>query len=126
MKYVLLAAGGAAGTLLRYYLVNSIQSGSTNLFPWGTLSVNLAGSLIIGFVAGMFLSEEVTEEVRLFIFAGLLGGFTTFSSLAIETFYLIRSGHYLIATLYIFSTNIFGLLFAISGYFISRKIFISS
>lgn len=122
MKYILLASGGAAGTLLRYYLINAFQTNGSALFPWGTFSVNLIGSLIIGLVAGMFVSQTIPEEWRLFVFAGLLGGFTTFSSLAIETFYLIRSGHFLIATIYMFSTNIAGLLLAIGGFYASRKI----
>lgn len=121
MKYVLLASGGAAGTLLRYFLINSIQTNSSQ-FPWGTFSVNLTGSLIIGIVAGLLTGQNVSDEWKLFVFAGLLGGFTTFSSLAIETLFLLKSGQYLIAAVYMVSTNIAGLLLAIAGFMASRKI----
>jgi len=121
MKYVLLASGGAAGTLLRYFLINSIQTNSSQ-FPWGTFSVNLIGSLIIGFFAGLWVGQSISEEWRIFVFVGLLGGFTTFSSLALETFFLLRSGQYLIATVYMVSTNIAGLLLATAGFMVSRKI----
>ncbi len=123
MKYVLLALGGAAGTLLRYYLINSIQSNSSQ-FPWGTFSVNLIGSLVIGLIAGLWIGQTISDEWRLFVFAGLLGGFTTFSSLAIETIYLMRSGQLLLAVVYMVTTNLAGLLLALGGFLLSRKILI--
>ena len=124
MKLILLAIGGAAGTILRYYLSSSIQANNATLFPWGTFSVNLIGSLIIGIIAGVLINQTLTEQWQLFIFVGVLGGFTTFSSLAIETFNLLRTGQYIIATTYMLSTNFFGLLLAAAGFMISKKLFI--
>ena len=124
MKLILLAIGGAAGTILRYYLSSSIQANNATLFPWGTFSVNLIGSLIIGIIAGVLINQTLSEQWQLFIFVGVLGGFTTFSSLAIETFNLLRTGQYIIATTYMLSTNFFGLLLAAAGFMISKKLFI--
>jgi CrcB protein len=122
MKYLLIATGGAAGSLLRYFLVNSIQQRNTGLFPWGTFTVNITGSLVIGLLAGLLVNKEIGEEWRLFMFAGILGGFTTFSSLAIETFNLLRSGNYFTGIVYMFSSNLIGLLVALFGYIFARKI----
>lgn len=72
------AAGGAAGSVLRYLV--SVLVVSTG-FPWATLAVNVAGSAAIGVAAGIGLAGEM----RLLVVTGLLGGFTTFSAFSLET-----------------------------------------
>lgn len=121
MNYLLLAAGGAIGTVLRFALVStSIQYFRQPVFPWGTLLVNLIGSLIIGILAGLNESDLLHPGLRTFLFIGLLGGFTTFSSFSLETFQLFRQSQYMLAISYILASTIFGILLAVAGFFLSK------
>jgi CrcB protein len=89
-KLACIAIGGAVGSVLRYLVAGFGQraSGSAS-FPWGTLLVNVLGCLVIGALGAVFASpHRVREETRLFLLVGLLGGFTTFSTFAWETFTL--------------------------------------
>jgi CrcB protein len=92
MVYVWLAAGGAIGTIGRY-LVSGWVVARTGPSPWGTFAVNVIGAVIIGFfltlAEGRFL---IPPHVRVFIAVGILGGFTTFSTLSYETLQLARGG----------------------------------
>src|SRR5436190_11359969 len=93
-KWIFLFLGGGLGTLSRYVFSGFIsQMAGTARFPFGTLAVNLLGCFLAGFL--MVLAEEkltLTYDMRVLIFAGFLGGFTTFSAFMIETAYLIRVG----------------------------------
>ncbi len=121
MKCLLLAAGGALGTLLRFALVNaSIDYFRQPVFPWGTLAVNLSGSLLIGIIAGLNESDLLNPGLRTFLFIGLLGGFTTFSSFSFETLQLIRQSHITLAITNILVSTLGGLLLAASGFFASK------
>ncbi len=121
MNYLILATGGAIGTLLRFALVNtSIEYFRQPIFPWGTLMVNLLGSLVIGILAGLNESDLMNPGMRTFLFIGLLGGFTTFSSFSLETFQLIRQSQIMYAIAYILSSTLLGLALAALGYFMSK------
>ena len=91
---LLVGTGGFFGSLLRYTasgFVNRIVPFSG--FPYGTLAVNIAGCLGIGLLSGLAESRQIiSPEARLFLFIGLLGGFTTFSEFAYEGFELLRDG----------------------------------
>ena len=89
---VLVGVGSFLGGVLRYGLSTWVHRVLDNpWFPYGTLSVNVLGCLIIGFLAGMAETRMAfTSDARLFLFVGILGGFTTFSSFALETFSLAR------------------------------------
>lgn len=89
---VLVGVGSLIGGVLRYSLSTWMYRVLDNpWFPYGTLAVNGLGCLGIGFLAGLAESRlAFTPEARLFIFVGILGGFTTFSSFALETFSLAR------------------------------------
>src|SRR5262245_15082063 len=91
-KIFLVGMGSLIGGVLRYGLSTWIhQMPAKPLFPYGTLAVNVLGCLLIGFLAGLAESRSAfTSEARLFIFVGILGGFTTFSAFALETFTLAR------------------------------------
>jgi len=121
MKYFLLACGGALGTVTRYIVSNATYRYlQTIVFPWGTLVVNLSGSLIIGLLAGLNETGLISSNLRLFLFIGILGGFTTFSSFSLETLNLIRSGEIRYAVINIAASNILGIGLAFGGYFLSR------
>jgi|SRR5687768_4834880 CrcB protein len=100
MKAILLVAlGGAAGSVARYKLSGWILHHTLDWrFPAGTFAVNVAGCLLAGALAGLAEKHELfTSEARLLLFTGLLGGFTTFSAFGLETMYLLRKGEVLVA-----------------------------
>lgn len=89
---LLVGAGGFIGSVLRYLVSGWVQQSANRLdFPFGTLAVNVIGCFIIGFLAQLAETRGVfTSESRLFVFVGILGGFTTFSSFGNETLNLAR------------------------------------
>ena len=88
-----IAAGGAIGSLLRYLVSTGTHALLGRGFPYGTFTVNVLGSLLMGFLYVWLLDRVVTGPVlRAFLLIGLLGGFTTFSSFSIESLNLIESG----------------------------------
>jgi fluoride exporter len=91
---IFVAAGGAIGSVLRYLLGTWTQSISKSIdFPYGTLIVNLLGCFVIGFLAELAEARGVfTSESRAFVFIGILGGFTTFSSFGNDSVNLLRDG----------------------------------
>ena len=91
---LIVAAGGALGTLARYGAGQMMAPVSQTL-PWGTIAINIAGSFLIGAFGTLTLASgrhPAPEWLRLFVMAGLCGGFTTFSSFSLQTFDLIRAG----------------------------------
>lgn len=88
-----IAAGGAAGALMRYWMSNGIYAVLGRGFPYGTLSVNVIGSLFMGFCYVFMIERmDVSVEWRAGLMIGLLGAFTTFSTFSIETLNLLESG----------------------------------
>ena len=99
------AAGGAVGSVLRYWLGGQVQAASHGTFPVGTLSVNVLGSLIIGFLYFWFAEREVLSSPGTeLIFVGLLGGFTTFSTFSLDTLALFLQGELLRGLAYVFAS----------------------
>lgn len=94
LSILYVAIGGAFGSVSRYLLGIWIQSISKSTdFPYGTLTVNLIGCFMIGFLSQLVESRGVfTPELRAFLFIGILGGFTTFSSFGNDTVNLLRIG----------------------------------
>ncbi len=92
---LLIGAGGALGSIFRYLVGNFVQrfvpeSG----FPYGTLAVNVIGCLTIGILGGLNESRAfISVDLRHFLFVGVLGGFTTFSTFGYESVGLLRAGH---------------------------------
>ncbi len=86
--------GGALGTLARY-LVSWLALPISGQLPWGTIIINVSGSLLIGFFGTLTLAQgryPVSEALRLFVMIGICGGYTTFSSFSLQTLDLLRSG----------------------------------
>jgi CrcB protein len=94
MIYLLIALGGAAGSLLRYLLGGAVQRTSASGFPVGTMFVNVSGCFLIGILVRQFLNMQTTPELRALLIVGFCGGFTTFSTFSAETLALIEGGEY--------------------------------
>jgi CrcB protein len=93
VKWLALMAGGALGASLRYVLSAWVDQRMASIFPWGTLSVNFVGSLLIGLIAYQIQQRELASHtLQLFVITGVFGSFTTFSTFGLETFRLIESG----------------------------------
>ena len=93
-QLVAIAAGGAIGAVLRYWISMAVQSRSASAFPYGTLTVNVVGSLLIGFLYILLIERlAVGPAVRAFMLIGVLGAFTTFSTFSMETLNLMEAGH---------------------------------
>lgn len=122
MTYLAVAIGGALGATARYgFGVLAVRYAGTAL-PWGTLGVNLLGSFVIG-ILGTLAIEFATfsNTQRQFLIAGVLGGFTTFSSLSFEVHAYARDGLYWKATLYLGLTLAAGLAAVALGSAIARE-----
>jgi len=96
LNLLLVGLGGALGSMARYLVSTWVQAATKSInFPFGTLTVNLLGCLVIGFLAQLAESRGVfSSESRALVFIGILGGFTTFSSFGNETLNLARGGEF--------------------------------
>ena len=92
-RALLVAVGGMVGSLARYWIAGAVQQAGGSTFPFGTLVVNLVGSLIIGVVINLSLERgAISPETRLLLATGFCGGFTTMSTFSYETLALIADG----------------------------------
>ncbi len=124
-EMIAIVIGGGIGSVLRFILSRWIQDRTqTAFFPWGILSVNLIGCLLIGILFGIFVENMNTGPIfRAGIFIGLLGGFTTFSSFSLDAISLLYSGAYGAATLYIIISVFLGILATVLGLSLVKIIF---
>jgi CrcB protein len=115
---LIVAVGGGIGSLLRYAVAGGVLHQTTDWrFPMGTFVVNMIGCLVIGVLGGLAVKHDLfSNELRLFLFTGLLGGFTTFSAFGLETFYLLRRDELLIAGGYVVASVLLGLLLVWVGF----------
>ena len=122
LRFIYIAAGGAIGAIARYGVSGWIQNLTRSGFPWGTLGVNTAGSLLIGFFWGLSELTPISPAARLFFSIGFLGSFTTFSTYSLETLNLFRDKETMLVAINLGLNNFLALVFVFGGYFISRYI----
>ncbi len=122
LKFFIIALGGAIGSLARYVISGLDYRVAAGIFPVGTLVVNVTGSFVIGFLWGLADRFSVPPNVRLFIFIGVLGGYTTFSTFSLETFNLIREGECRIAFMNVVLSAVLGVCAVFVGYMASRAL----
>ena len=121
MKLILaIGMGSFIGGIFRYLLSQCIQTKLVTSFPFGTLGVNIIGCFLIGLVFGLADKGNLTNEWRLFLATGLIGGFTTFSAFSNEAVTLLRDGQLWYAFAYIGSSVLLGLLATFSGILITK------
>ncbi|MEV6880052.1 fluoride efflux transporter CrcB [Amycolatopsis sp. NPDC051128] len=109
MTVVLVALGGAAGSVLRYLTDRRVQRWRDSPFPWGTLTVNVMGSFVLGFLSGWLLHGAEPSSVRSLVAIGFCGGLTTFSTFGYETVRLFLEKTRLYAVLNVLVTVVAGL-----------------
>ena len=85
-------AAGALGAPLRYLVDGAVADRAQGVFPWGTLIVNVSGSLVLGFLTGLALYHAFPTEPRLVLGTGFCGAYTTFSTFTFETVRLVEEG----------------------------------
>ena len=114
---LLVAVGGAAGSVARYLLSKAVQEAAASAFPWGTMTVNIAGCLLIGFIAGLPLGggDGQWDGLKLALTVGFCGGFTTFSTFMGESLTLAKGGDTLLSAAYIGASVAVGILAAAAG-----------
>ena len=114
---LIIGLGGFIGTILRFLLSSSIEKSFATSIPIGTILVNLIGCFLIGLLSGYF-TQKLGNQTQLFIFLtiGVLGGFTTFSAIAMDSQVFIENGEYLKMLTYISVQAILGIALCLIGY----------
>lgn len=122
INYIIIGIGGAIGSVLRYVISGLFQN-LLPFFPFGTFVVNLTGSFFFGFIAGLTNDMlYLNPQARNFIFAGILGAFTTFSTFTWESFNLLREGSYYLFLWNTLGSLVAGILMLALGIFCARMI----
>lgn len=114
--------GGAIGAGARHLVGGAILARLGPGFPWGTLSINIVGSLLMGLLIGWLTRSGGTETVRLFIGVGLLGGFTTFSAFSLEFWTLFERGQSAQAFIYVVASVIGAIAACGIGLLVMRQV----
>ncbi len=116
-----IAAGGAIGSVLRFYAARVAVQMFGIEFPYGTLYVNVIGSFIMGLLVEYFGHSTASQELRAFLAIGVLGGFTTFSTFSLDVATLYQRGETTMAALYILLSLVLSIGGIFAGMFIVRS-----
>ncbi len=122
-EVLLVGCGGFIGSVARYYVSKLNLYISFFSIPFGTLIVNVLGSLLMGFLVGISLKNSMLPlEWKLFLMVGICGGFTTFSAFTAENLVLLQNGQFLSVALYTGLSILLGFVAVYAGYAISNMI----
>jgi fluoride exporter len=115
------AVGGAIGSVARYLVaIGSGKIFGTN-FPWGILIINVTGSFLIGVFVGLFATKwDLPQSVRIFLTVGICGGYTTFSTFSLDSYYLMERGQLLMALAYIVGSVVLSICALVGGLYLAR------
>ena len=121
MNYLWIALGAVVGAAARYFVSTQIARHFSTIFPYGTLLINLSGSLVLGFFL-VYSTERVLLDPRwrLLVAVGFCGSYTTFSSYAFESFALMEQGQWLLTSVNILASNAFCLAAVLAGAALAR------
>jgi fluoride exporter len=121
---LLVAIGGATGSVARYLTGIAMTRWLGPAFPWGTITVNIVGSFAIGLLAELVARKlSASVEMRLLLVVGFLGGFTTFSSFSLDALALFERGQTLSAFAYVSASVLLSLAAAFGGLALGRSLF---
>lgn len=122
-KLMWMALAGAVGTLARYGLSGWVSRNVGTMFPWGTVAVNLVGCLAFGVVWGILAERlAISGPMRMIVFVGFFGAFTTFSTFAFETAQLLDDGQWLWAVGNVLLQTVAGVLAVVVGLAVGKWI----
>ncbi len=122
MSYLIVFIGGGIGAALRHGVNVGCARLCGTAFPYGTLTVNILGSLVMGLLAGYFAYRgEASQAWRLFLTTGILGGFTTFSTFSLDAALLWERHEVLLALAYVFASVVFSILGLFAGLALVRQ-----
>ena len=120
VKVMCIAAGGALGAVARYAVGGVVERLVGDGFAWGTLSVNLVGSFLIGVLAATCEHADISANMRLLLMTGLLGAFTTFSTFSLETVRMLDDGRWTHAAANVGGSCAMGVAMVVAGMFVVR------
>lgn len=118
---LLIALGGAIGSVLRFGVITLTYKYFDIHFPWGTIFANLIGCFCIGLIWAILDTFDEPKNLKLFLITGLLGGFTTFSSFALENFNMFRAGEIKLVAANVLVSNIAGVFLVFLGYYLTKQ-----
>ena len=124
-RFLIVAAGGALGAVARYCVGTLAGRLGASHWPWGTLTVNIVGGLLMGTLTGWlaFRGGLHAESIRLFAAVGILGGFTTFSAFSLETALMIEKRQLALAGGYVAASVVLSILALFIGLMVARRAF---
>src|SRR5215212_7172213 len=122
VTYLWVALGGAVGAASRFAVAQWAGARWGLAFPWGTLAVNLTGSLMIGLVMTLLLARGADPMYRLLLVTGFLGGYTTFSAFSFEAIGFLEARRWDAAAFYVVGSVVLGLLATATGLALGRLI----
>jgi len=114
-EIIAVAVGGALGSVGRYLVVDGMGRWLGAGFPWGTLTVNGVGGLVIGLIAGALATHPTLAAWRFFLITGILGGFTTFSAFSLDAVALADRGAWAAAAAYVIGSVVISLCGTVAG-----------
>src|SRR5262245_6679784 len=123
MMWVAVVVGGALGTAARHAVNLAMARVISTPVPWATATVNMIGSLVIGVLAGALAAERLSMSpfTRTFVFVGILGGFTTFSSFMLDSLTLMHADMPFKAVLNLAGQLVLGLALTVAGYYLAVR-----
>lgn len=121
---LMVALGGALGSVVRYLVAGAVQPAWWPGFPVGIFVVNITGGLVMGLITALAaLKLNLTPEMRAFLTTGVLGGYTTFSTFSLDSAMLMERGAYVQATAYVIGSVVLSILALFAGLWIVRTLY---
>jgi fluoride exporter len=123
LTWLAVAAGGALGSLARFWMTGAMAVLTGTRFPYGTLLINVLGSFVIGVVASITLTPTrmgMHPDVRIFLMVGICGGFTTFSAFSLQTLELLQTGAIVPAAFYVAGSVVLCVAFVWFGWWVGQ------